>query len=256
MSRSPRWSALILTFVLFLAIGCTAEVKEENNKLNARIGELERELGAREKEVAELKLAVSDATENAKREALAEDVGLTAGEEMWARLDTSMGEILCKLEPTKAPVTVANFVGLAEGTKPWKDPKTSKEVVGTPYYDGVLFHRVLPKFMVQSGDPTGTGRGGPGFTIQDEFHPSLRHRPGTLSMANTGRPNSGGGQFFITEVATPHLDDKHSVFGYCDPVALVVKMTGVEKTGGGRAPSRPAVDIVLKKLTIHRGGRP
>jgi peptidyl-prolyl cis-trans isomerase A (cyclophilin A) len=256
MRRSqPRFVLLGLALVL-LSPACTAELKEENNEFKRRIGELERQLGAKEKEIAELKLAAKDATENVKRVALAKEAGLTVGEEMWAKFDTSMGEIICKLEPEKAPLTVANFVGLAEGTKDWKDPKTQKSMSDTPYYNGILFHRVIPGFMIQTGDPTGTGRGGPGFTIQDEFHPDLRHKPGTLSMANTGRPNSGGGQFFITEVATPHLDDKHSVFGYCDPIALIKKITGVEKVGSGRGASKPKVDIVLNKLSIHRGGRP
>jgi peptidyl-prolyl cis-trans isomerase A (cyclophilin A) len=254
----PRSSARIaLLSVAVAAAGCTAELKEENNDLNDRIGELERKLGAKEKEIAELKLTAEDAKQSAQRAAKAEAAGLTAGEEMWAKFDTTMGEFLCKLEPDKVPLTVANFVGLAEGTKPWKDPKSGKEMKDTPYYNGILFHRVIPDFMVQTGDPTGTGRGGPGYTIQDEFHPDLRHKPGTLSMANTGRPNSGGGQFFITEVATPHLDNKHSVFGYCDPVSLVKKMTRVEKAKSMRGPaSRPLEDIVINKLTIHRGGRP
>ena len=253
---SPTHLSLPLA-LLFLLPGCTAELKEENNRLDAKVGELERELATRDKQIADLKLAVKDAEENAQRAQTAKAVGLTGGEEMWAKFDTTMGEILCKLEPEKAPLTVANFVGLAEGTKPWKHPKTREQMTDTPYYNGVTFHRVIPKFMVQTGDPTGTGRGGPGFTIQDEFHPELRHRPGTLSMANTGRPNSGGGQFFITEVATPHLDDKHSVFGYCDPVSLVKKMTNVEKASAVRGPaSKPLEPIVINELTIHRGGRP
>ena len=252
-----RLLRLALACALLFAVGCTAELKEENNELNTKVGELQRELASKEKEIAELKLAVKDAETNAKRAATAKSVGLTKGEEMWAKFDTSMGEILCKLEPDKAPLTVANFVGLAEGTKSWKDPKSGKQMEGAPYYDGVTFHRVIPKFMIQTGDPTGTGRGGPGFTIQDEFHPDLRHKPGTLSMANTGRPNSGGGQFFITEVATPHLDDKHSVFGYCDPVDLVQKIARVEKAPSMRGPgSKPKEDVVIKKLSIHRGGRP
>jgi peptidyl-prolyl cis-trans isomerase A (cyclophilin A) len=251
----PTRFAPLLAFLF--ATGCTAELKEENNELTAMVGKVQRELAAKDTEIAQLKLAAKDAEDNAKRASTAKSVGLVAGEEMWAKFETTMGEILCKLEPEKAPLTVANFVGLAEGTKGFKHPKTNQQMTDTPYYDGVIFHRVIPGFMIQTGDPTGTGRGGPGFTIQDEFHPDLRHKPGTLSMANVGRPNSGGGQFFITEVATAHLDDKHSVFGYCDPLALVTKMTKVEKAKSKRGPaSRPLKDIVITKLSIHRGGRP
>ncbi|MGH2357788.1 MAG: peptidylprolyl isomerase [Candidatus Limnocylindria bacterium] len=114
-----------------------------------------------------------------------------------AHIKTNAGEIVCELYADRAPLTVENFVGLARAG----------------FYDGTTFHRVIPGFMAQGGDPTGTGRGGPGYTFRDEFHPSVRHDgPGVLSMANAG-PNTNGSQFFITYSATPHLDDKHSVFG-------------------------------------------
>ena len=134
---------------------------------------------------------------------------------------TTMGDFNCELFEEYAPATVANFVGLARGLKAWTDPKTQKPKSAKPYYDGIIFHRVIPKFMIQTGDPLGVGRGGPGYKFKDEFHPKAKHdKPGVLSMANAG-PTTNGSQFFITEVPTPHLNNRHSVFGQCDNANLV-----------------------------------
>jgi len=134
--------------------------------------------------------------------------------QLYARFVTSMGNIVVALEEERAPNTVKNFVGLATGTQEWTDPSTGEAKQGVPLYSGTVFHRVIPDFMIQGGDPTGTGRGSPGYRFEDEFHPELRHSgPGILSMANSG-PNTNGSQWFITERATPHLDNKHSVFGH------------------------------------------
>lgn len=130
----------------------------------------------------------------------------------FATFTTSAGDFKVRLYDEKAPKTVANFVGLAEGTQEWTDPKTGQKVK-RPFYDGLIFHRVIDGFMLQGGCPMGTGTGGPGYKFADEFGAGLQHdRPGLLSMANSG-PNTNGSQFFITHVATPHLDGKHSVFG-------------------------------------------
>jgi peptidyl-prolyl cis-trans isomerase A (cyclophilin A) len=130
----------------------------------------------------------------------------------YAIFETSQGNIVIKLLEKEAPKTVENFVGLAEGTKEFTNEKTGKKDK-RPFYDGLIFHRVIPDFMIQGGCPHGSGMGGPGYKFADEFHPSLRHaKPGKLSMANSG-PNTNGSQFFITVAATPWLDNRHTIFG-------------------------------------------
>src|SRR5260221_1799620 len=160
-----------------------------------------------------------------------------------AHFTTSEGSFTIRLFDEDAPKTVANFVELAEGTREWTDPKTGQKVK-RPFYDGLIFHRVIGGFMIQGGDPLGTGTGGPGYKFEDEFHPKLRHdKPGILSMANSG-PNTNGGQFFITLAATPWLNDKHSVFGE------VTEGMDVIKKIGGTATSKPG-DRPLKPITIE-----
>jgi peptidyl-prolyl cis-trans isomerase A (cyclophilin A) len=168
----------------------------------------------------------------------------------YAHFDTSMGKFTIELFEPQAPNTVANFVGLAEGTKEWKDPKTGQAVKGKPFYDGVIFHRVIDGFMIQGGDPTGTGTGGPGYRFSDEIHPQLRHSSeGILSMANAG-PNTNGSQFFITLTATPHLDGRHAVFGKVSEGMDVVRKIGKTKTS--KPGDRPVADVVINKVTIER----
>jgi len=148
---------------------------------------------------------------------------LTGNGTLTATFQTSLGDIHCELYEKQTPMTVANFVGLARGLKPWRDPRTHA-VVKRPLYDGLVFHRVIPSFMIQGGDPLGVGVGGPGYKFADEFVPALRHdKPGRLSMANAG-PGTNGSQFFITEVPTPHLDNKHTIFGQCNEIDLVKKI--------------------------------
>jgi peptidyl-prolyl cis-trans isomerase A (cyclophilin A) len=153
----------------------------------------------------------------------------------FATLHTNAGPIRIELFPNQAPKTVANFVELAEGTKPYTDPRTQAPGSG-PYYNGVLFHRVIPNFMIQGGDPTGTGRGGPGYQFGDEFSPRRRHdAAGVLSMANAGA-GTNGSQFFITFGPTPHLDDRHSVFGRVTDGMDVVRSIRERDPGRDREP--------------------
>ncbi len=168
---------------------------------------------------------------------------------LYAVFETSMGPVVCKLFNDKIPITVGNFVGLAEGTKEWTDPKTSQKVK-KPFYDGLKFHRVIKNFMLQGGDPLGNGTGGPGYSFIDEFDPSLRFdAPGMLAMANAG-PGTNGSQFFITQVPTPNLNDKHTIFGRVVAGQDVVDKIATAPVNG----STPTPDIVIKKLTIVRTG--
>jgi peptidyl-prolyl cis-trans isomerase A (cyclophilin A) len=134
-----------------------------------------------------------------------------AGAAQYATFETSAGKIGVKLLTARAPKTVANFVGLSTGTKEWSHPRTG-QAMKTPLYDGTIFHRVIPGFMIQGGDPIGNGTGSPGYRFEDEVHPDDAFKPGLLAMANSG-PNTNGSQFFITEVATTHLNGKHTIFG-------------------------------------------
>lgn len=170
------------------------------------------------------------------------------GKDMYAVMETSMGPIKIKLFADKAPKTVENFVGLAEGTKEWTDPKSGKKQK-KPLYNGTIFHRVIDGFMIQGGDPEGTGRGGPGYQFEDEFSPDLKHsKKGILSMANAG-PNTNGSQFFITLGPTGHLDNRHSVFGEVVEGMDVVEKIGKTKTG---AMDRPTADVTIKSVKIER----
>ena len=166
----------------------------------------------------------------------------------FARFDTTEGSFLIRLFDAEAPNTVANFVGLAEGTKEYTDPRTGQRAT-TPFYDGIIFHRVIDGFMIQGGDPLGKGFGGPGYKFADEFHPKARHdRAGILSMANSG-PNTNGSQFFITLGPTPHLDQRHSVFG-----AVVEGLDVIEKIGKVKTDrnDRPVTPVVMNTVTIER----
>lgn len=179
--------------------------------------------------------------------------------ELTATLHTSEGDIEVELYEDRAPNTVANFVGLATGaddyesasvgpgTGAWEDPESGEKRID-PLYNDIEFHRVIDGFMIQTGDPTGTGRGGPGYTFDDEFHPDLRHDgPGKLSMANRG-PDTNGSQFFLTLDAQPHLDDKHAVFGEVTEGMDVVEAIGNAETDAQDKPTEP---ILLESVTVH-----
>jgi peptidyl-prolyl cis-trans isomerase A (cyclophilin A) len=169
-------------------------------------------------------------------------------EDLYATLHTTMGDIELRLLPHHAPKTVANFVGLAEGSREWTDPRTRANS-SAPLYDGSLFHRVISDFMIQGGDPLGTGTGGPGYTFADEFHPELVFdRPYLLAMANAG-PGTNGSQFFITLAATPWLNRKHTIFGEVTSGQDVVDAIG--KVATGRT-ERPSTDVAVTSVTIDR----
>jgi peptidyl-prolyl cis-trans isomerase A (cyclophilin A) len=166
----------------------------------------------------------------------------------YATFDTSQGTIVFRLLEKEAPQTVANFVGLAEGTKEFKDPRTGK-MVKRPFYDGLTFHRVIPNFMVQGGCPLGTGTGDPGYRFADEFHATLRHdKAGKLSMANAG-PNTNGSQFFITVAPTPWLDNKHAIFGeVVEGLDIAIKISELPRGTN----DKPKVPVVLNSVRIER----
>lgn len=199
------------------------------------------------------------------------DLADTSKGKLTVVFDTSMGSFECELYEDKAPLTVANFVGLARGVRPFLDPRDrkSEEWKKAPYYDGTIFHRVIPNFMLQGGDPTAMGVGTPGYFIPDEFDPALRHDgPGYLSMANrnpydphTNKPiydeqtgltvgNTGSAQFFVTVTATMALNDRHTIFGHCD-TELPIEISKV-RTQSRPIPDKPFEDIVIKSLTFTR----
>lgn len=165
---------------------------------------------------------------------------------LYAKMTTNHGAMTIKLYEEEAPMTVANFVGLAEGTK-----ENKAKAKGVPFYDGIVFHRVIKDFMIQGGDPDGRGTGGPGYDFEDEFDATLKHdKKGVLSMANSG-PATNGSQFFITEVPTPWLDGKHTVFGQVvEGLEVVDSIANVEKTRD----DKPVVPVVIEKVEIARKG--
>src|SRR5579859_2774417 len=169
-----------------------------------------------------------------------------------AVIDTSAGKMTCTLFPDKAPIGVANVIGLATGTKDWKNPVSHATKHGVPLYDGTIFHRVIPGFMIQGGDPAGNGSGDPGYEFKNETSPDLLFdQPGRLAYANAG-PNTNGSQFFITEVATPHLNGGYTIFGQCDEptVALVKQIAHMSRDPSSDKPFRP---VKINHITIVRG---
>jgi len=170
------------------------------------------------------------------------------GAKLMATLDTSKGTIHCELFADKTPMTVANFVGLATGKKPWLNPKTGNVEQHKPYFDGLTFHRVIPDFMIQGGDPLGEGIGGPGYQFDNEIAGGLKMDPGALAMANAG-PNTNGSQFFIMEGSRPGLLGSYSIFGQCKEVDVVKQITGVP-TGANDKPQSP---VTIDKVTISKG---
>jgi peptidyl-prolyl cis-trans isomerase A (cyclophilin A) len=169
-------------------------------------------------------------------------------------MDTSMGRITCQFYQKQAPMAVANFIGLATGTKDWTDPGTKKVMHNKPLYNGTTFHRVIPQFMIQGGDPVGTGMGDPGYAFNDETDPNLNFdRPGRLAMANSG-PNTNGSQFFVTEQGYDSLNGHYTLFGQCDDASVdVVKAIARVPRDGDDKPRSP---VILQKVTIVPEGQP
>jgi len=173
--------------------------------------------------------------------------GLAGSGPLTAKIETTLGTFTCELYDKQSPVAVANFVGLARGVRPFKDK--SGQWVKKPFYDGLIFHRVIPGFMIQGGDPLGIGSGNPGYRFDTETSPDLQFdKPGLLAMANAG-PGTNGSQFFITEGTPMYLNGKHTIFGKCDPLSLISKITGVDR--GPR--DKPTTDVVMKKVIITHG---
>jgi peptidyl-prolyl cis-trans isomerase A (cyclophilin A) len=169
-------------------------------------------------------------------------------------LDTTMGRIICKLYSKEAPITSQNFIDLAEGKKDWTDPVSKKKMHDKHYYDGTTFHRVIPNFMIQGGDPSGTGMGDAGYYFNNEPTPGLTFdRPGRMAMANSG-PNTNSSQFFITEVPVPYLNGGYNLFGQCDDASVAV-VTAITHTPRDQA-DRPMTPVILKKVWVVREGQP
>jgi peptidyl-prolyl cis-trans isomerase A (cyclophilin A) len=166
----------------------------------------------------------------------------------YAIFETSLGNIVCKLFEKEAPLTVENFVGLAEGTREFLNPMTGKKEKRN-FYDGLVFHRVIPQFMIQGGCPRGDGRGGPGYSFADEFHPSLRHsKAGKLSMANAG-PGTNGSQFFITVAPTPHLDNRHTIFGeVVEGQDIADKISNTPRDGADKPRTPVAMKVRIERI--------
>ncbi len=213
---------ILTVFLLSLLTGCDAGYKKTSEKSSG-------DTAADTTIIPKL----AEPTEQSQKESTKDDQPTKEGETMnrHAIIETTLGTIEVELFEERAPITTGNFIKLIE----------------KGFYDGVIFHRVIPDFMIQGGDPEGRGTGGPGYTIKDEFHKELRHdKPGILSMANAG-PDTGGSQFFITAVPTPFLDNKHAVFGVVvDGMDVVNKIVNVKRDGM----DKPLEDVVMKKVSI------
>jgi peptidyl-prolyl cis-trans isomerase A (cyclophilin A) len=240
--------------VLLLMVSCgeNSDVAAERDRLQTRVVEAEKMRKRLEREADGLHMRVrklGDEVQTLRKRLAFTKLEIEEGDPLRAVLHTSRGLIHCDLWPDKSPLTVLNFVQLAEGTRTWTDPRTGKEVQ-EPLYDDIFIHRVKPRFMIQMGDPLGTGAGGPGYTFSDETENGLSFdEAGLLAMANVG-PNTNGSQFFITDRSTPSdLDGKHTIFGKCGDEAVVQTIAETPRD----ARDRPEVDVTLVSVTIVRG---
>jgi peptidyl-prolyl cis-trans isomerase A (cyclophilin A) len=202
--------------------------------------------------VLSVPLSAQTTTHHAPTSTVKKPAATTAASHPTANIDTTAGKLTCTLYPDKAPIGVANFVGLSKGTKDWTSPATGRKMHGVPLYNGTIFHRVIPDFMIQGGDPMGSGMGDPGYKFKNEPSPDLTFdRPGRLAYANAG-PDTNGSQFFITEVAYPSLDGHYTIFGQCDAasVELVKKIARMPRNGNDRPDNPPKIE----KITISGSG--
>jgi len=227
------------------------ELEAENQSLKDQVSKLESENKKldREGEKLSAKLRKAEqALKDLRNAAIYKDLGIDVGGSIGVKFHTTLGAVSCALMPDSAPKTVLNFVQLAEGSKEWTHPET-KETSRTKLYDGTVFHRVIPKFMIQGGDPVGTGRGGPGYRFEDETSPDVTFdAPGLLAMANSG-PNTNGSQFFITDRSKPsHLNGRHTIFGKCDNLDIVEAIASVPRAQR----DKPETDVVLQRVEITR----
>lgn len=237
---------------LGLMLGCNnTELEAKNADLTKQVANLETEKARLERENDALHAEVRKAREasaTSKKKEARSALGLADGQKLLARVETNKGDINCELWPDVAPLTVLNFVQLAEGSREWTDPETRQKVL-RPLYNGTIFHRVMAKFMIQGGDPKGNGTGGPGYTFEDETSPDVTFsEPGLLAMANSG-PATNGSQFFITDRSKPsHLNGKHTIFGKCGDLDVVEKIATVETDKR----NKPLEDVVIKQVVVTR----
>ena len=255
-------------FILLLAFSCensaqrkaldkleneNVALTEQVKGLQMQVSQLQSERDKNIKTIDENELLLKKLKRSAQKRSSSEvrqSLGLKKDQKLYATLKTSLGDMVAELFVDQAPNTVAHFVGFSEGTLAWIDPNTHQEVT-RPLYSNLLFHRVMPNFMIQSGDPLGTGLGGPGYTFDDEFAAELHHdQAGIMSMANRSEPNSNGSQFFILDKAMPHLDGRHSIFGKVIRNLKLVKDIATLKTN---AANRPLEPVFLKEVRIGRG---
>ncbi len=235
--------------VFAFALGCqSSQLAEDNARLQGRVEDLTRANARLEQDNSALKARMerleSDAKAGSQRAMLA-SLGVSDGQRLAARFVTSKGDITCTLRVDQAPETVANFVGLARGTREWTDPSTRQKVT-RPLYNGTIFHRVIPGFMIQGGDPLGNGTGGPGYEFADEVGPfTVFDKPGLLAMANAG-PNTNGSQFFITDGTPAHLNQKHTIFGDCGNLEVVSAIATAPRDGR----DKPLEAVVLQTVVF------
>ncbi len=243
MNRSVVTSALLSVFTLLASSACEKETKPDTTNSSSK--------SAKAPGASRPAVTPGSVKAGPVKAPLASDLakyteGLTGKGALMARFVTNQGTITCELFEKRAPLTVTNFVGLARGLHSFRDPKTGNAEL-RPFYDGLIFHRVMASFMIQGGDPLGSGQGGPGYKFAQETSKELRHdKPGVLSMANAG-PGTNGSQFFITELPKPSLDGGYNVFGQCAEIDIVKKIARVEKRG-----SRPIEPVVMEKVEIYR----